>query len=205
VETTPLQTEGTGETVTAGDIFIKASYARKMTDKLSLGVSVKFIQEKLHKDSYKSASFDFSSLFYTGFGSTRLAMTLRNFGKDQEEIIPGALPEGSSVAQPLLYTIAVAMEPVGRLGDPYSLTVAGELMYHIDDRERFQLGAELWMQNTLALRAGYRWRYDLGEWTVGAGLHRDMGGGRKIGVDFAYMDMGEHFDAPLRVSLVGAF
>ena len=89
-----------------------------MTDKLSLGVSVKWIQETLDQDKINSASFDFSSIFYTGFGSSRLAMTLRNFGKDQELVIPGSLPQGTSIAQPLLYTIALAMEPMDARATP---------------------------------------------------------------------------------------
>ena len=105
----------------------------------------------------------------------------------------------------MIYTIAMAMEAYGRKGDPTYLTVASELTHHIDDRERFHLGAELRMVNTLALRAGYRGRYDLGDWSLGVGVHRDLGGGRKIGVDFAYVNFGDLFDSPIRVSVVGAF
>ena len=206
LETTPLDPKGEfGRTIEAGDIFIKADYAYKMTDKLSLGGSVKWIQETLDEVKINSPSFDFSTLFYTGFGSSRIAMTLRNYGKDQELVIPGSLPAGTRIAQPLIYTIAMAMEAYGRKGDPNYLTVATELTHHIDDRERFHAGGEFWIANTLALRAGYRWRYDLGDWSLGAGVHRDLGGGRKIGVDFAYVNFGDLFDAPLRVSVVGAF
>lgn len=205
-ETTPLDPKGEfGRTIKAGDIFVKADYAYKMTDKLSLGASVKWIQETLDLDKITSVSFDFSTLFYTGFGSSRIAMTLRNYGRDQELVVPGSLPNNTRIAQPLIYTIAMAMEAYGRKGDPTYLTVASELTHHIDDRERFHLGAELWMVNTLALRAGYRGRYDLGDWSLGAGVHRDLGGGRKIGVDFAYVNFGDLFDSPIRVSVVGAF
>ena len=206
LETTPLDPSGKfGRTLHAGDIFVKASYARKMTDKLAVGISVKWIQETIDDLKMNSASFDFSTIFYTGFGSSRIAMTLNNYGGDLTLETPGMMAEGATVAQPLVYTIAGAMELIGRLGDPASLTVAGEMSYHIDDRERFHLGAELWFQNTLALRAGYRGRYDLGDWSLGAGLKKDMGGGRRIGVDFAYVDPGNLFRAPLRVSLAGAF
>ena len=206
LETTPMDPSGKfGRDISGGDIYLKVDYARKMTDKLSLGLSVKWIQETLDQDKINSASFDFSSFFYTGFGSSRIAMTLRNFGKDQQLLIPGSLPQGTGVAQPLVYTIALAMEPVGRKGDPTSLTVAGEMTHHIDDRERFQAGAELWLANTFALRAGYRWQYDLGDWCLGAGVHRDLGGGRNIGVDMSYVNVGNLFDAPIRVSLTGAF
>ena len=206
VETTPMDTKGQfGRTIHAGDIFVRLAYARRMTDKLSLGVAAKFMQETLDQDKITSASFDFSSIFYTGFGSSRIAMTLRNYGKDQELIIPGSLPDDTRVAQPLMYTIALATEVMGRKGDPHWLTVAGELTHHIDDRERFHAGAELWLANTLALRAGYRWRYDLGDWSLGAGLHRDLGAGRKIGVDISYVNFGNVFDAPIRIALAGAF
>ena len=205
-ETTPMDPQGRfTRDISAGDIFINFGYAYKMTDKLSLGASIKWIQETLDQDKINSASFDFSSVFYTGFGSSRLAMTLRNFGKDQELVIPGSLPQGTSIAQPLIYTIALAMEPYGRKGDPTYLTVAAELVHHIDDRERWHVGGELWVANTLALRAGYRGRYDLGTWTLGGGVQKDLGVGRRIGVDFAYISFGQLFDPPLRVSITGSF
>lgn len=206
LETTPLDPTGEfGRTIKAGDIFVKVDYAYKMTDKLSLGASAKWIQETLDLDKINSVSFDFSTLFYTGFGSSRIAMTLRNYGRDQELVVPGSLPNNTRIAQPLIYTIAMAMEAYGRKGDQNYLTVAGELTHHIDDRERYHIGAELWMANMLALRAGYRGRYDLGDWSLGAGIHRDLGGGRRIGVDFAYVNFGALFDSPIRLSLVGAF
>ncbi len=204
LETTPTDPTGRlGTMVSSSDFFVNLAYARKVTDKLSVAVAGKWIYERLHKDVVQSASFDFSSLFYTGFKSVRIAMALRNFGKDQTVQIPGSIPSGNT-AQPMVYTVAGAMEVYGKKGQAVSLTASGELAYFIDDKERFHAGAELWLANTLALRAGYRWNYYLGDWTVGAGVKREFGQS-KIGVDFSFVHHNETMNSPVRVSLVGGF
>ena len=61
-------------------------------------------------------------------------------------------------------------------------------------------GAELWIMDMVALRAGYKFNYDEEGITAGAGLRFDMGGGRPIMINFAYVDYGV-FDPVTRFSL----
>ena len=141
-------------------------------------------------------------MFHTGFGSSRIAMSLRNFGKDQAPQDQGDR-DLFRTAQPLVYTMALAGELFGHIGDPASLTAAFDLAHFVDYEVRYHVGAELWVQNTFALRGGYRFNYDLGDWTLGAGIHRKFGQ-RRIGVDVSYQNFGSRMDSPIRVALTGA-
>lgn len=197
-ETTILQPLGTGEMVNAGDVAIGFLYAKKMTDRLSFGVHGRWIQETLHDKKISSYDVSLGTLFYTGFGSSRLAMTLQNFGKD-------VTPEAVTFAMPMVFNIAAAMEVYGTMEDPTYLTAAVDFSYATDFGERLHFGGELWVARVLALRAGYKTNYDIESYSLGAGVRVNYVGGRQVSVDFAYSAIEGGFDPPLRVSLSGSF
>ena len=196
-ETTILKPGGTGETVDAGDVAIGLLYAKKMTDKLSFGAHFRWIQETLHDQKIRSFDLSLGTYFYTGFRSTRLAMTLNNFGKD-------VTPVDLAFVMPMTFNIACAMEVYGQKGDPAYLTAATDFHYATDFGERVHMGGEFWLWNALALRAGYKFNYDTESYSLGSGIRWNYGEGRQVSIDFAYSDLGI-FDPPMRVSLSGSF
>ena len=197
METTTLQPDGTGRNVTVGDMALGATYAYQLTDKLSAGGTIRYIQSKLADVTLKAVSINVNSLMYTGFRSLRLGMNLKNLGGEQEIV-------SEKSEMPLTFHLGVAMELYGNLGDPSSLTVAFEGAYFTDRLQRWNLGGEFWLANIVALRAGYKFKYDNESWSVGAGLKGDFSG-RNIGLDVSYSDFGDLFDPPLRISLSGSF
>ena len=75
----------------------------------------------------------------------------------------------------------------------------------MDFEQRYHFGAELWFQNMIALRAGYKWNYDLENFAFGAGFKQTVGG-QTFSVDVSYsllksIDGVALFDSPLRVSI----
>ena len=49
------------------------------------------------------------------------------------------------------------------------------------------MGGEAWIQNTFALRAGYKTGHTNESWSVGAGLKHSMGG-QSINIDVSSLD-----------------
>jgi long-subunit fatty acid transport protein len=45
-----------------------------------------------------------------------------------------------------------------------------DALHPSDNTERLNVGTEYWIQNILALRAGYKFNYDEEGWTLGMGL-----------------------------------
>ncbi len=198
IETTIFQPQGTGQTVSSGDLAIGVVYALKMTDKFSFASRISWINQTLHTESVSSISLDIGTLFHTGFKSLRLAMALKNFGPDKKVT-------ETKFFMPIYYNVAMAAEFYGEKGDPTYLTVSAESAFAADYELRAHLGAEMWMQNVFALRGGYKVNYNTDTFSIGAGLKYEIAGDRSVTVDVSYSDMGELFIAPIRVTLGGTF
>ena len=197
-ETTIFQPQGTGQNVSAGDMAIGGVYAVKLTDKFSFATRVSWVNQKLHTKNLRTVSVDLGTMFYTGFKSLRLAMAMKNFGPDKRVT-------DTKFFMPLYYNVAAAAEFYGEKGGPAYLTVAGETAFAADYDLRAHAGAELWLKNVFALRAGYKFNYDTDSFSVGAGLKVEVAKERAVTVDISYSDMGKFFSAPLRLTIGGAF
>jgi hypothetical protein len=192
-ETTPFAPGGTGRILAAGDIAVGLGFAKRLTDRFSLGGHFQYVQEQLDNEVGSTLNFSLGTMFFTGFRSSRLAMTLRNFGKNEIIIRDKFL-------MPMLFSVTGAMEVYGEKQDPTRLTLAFENVFAIDYDNRAHVGAELWMQDILAIRAGYKFNYDTDGFSAGAGLKYPYLG-KTIKVDFAYSQMGDLLDPALRVSV----
>lgn len=196
-ETTTLQPQGTGNMLDTGDIALGLVISRQLTDKLSAGFQIRYIQSKLGPEEISTVSLDLGTLLNTGFRSLRLGMGLRNVSN--EKVLLAEISE-----MPVEFNIGASMEFLGNLGDPLSVTTSFESAYFTDRGQRWHAGAELWAMNIVAVRAGYKWNYDEETWSIGAGLKGGLGE-RDLRVDIAYTNFGDLLDSPLRVSFSGSF
>ncbi|MCZ6632489.1 MAG: PorV/PorQ family protein [bacterium] len=197
VETTTLQPDGTGQKVDSGDLAVGLVYAYQLTDKLSAAATLRFIQSTLGPETLSAISVNVSTLMNTGFRSLRIGMNMKNLGGEQEIV-------SEKSEMPLVFHTGVAMEVLGNLGEPVSLTGSFEGAFFTDREQRWNLGGELWLKNMVALRAGYKFKYDVEAWSIGGGLKGTFGG-RSVAIDVSYSDFGGLLDAPLRLSFSGAF
>ncbi len=196
-ETTILQPGGTGRNLSLGTSAFSLTYSRKFTDKLSFGVRFMLAREDLDLTDHTTFNVDFGTKFYTGLGSLRLSMALRNFGKDTEVL-------RRQFQQPLAFNLGTAAEVYGQQGDPFYITGAFEMNFLINWEERYHLGGEAWLSNILALRAGYMFRYDAFGLTAGAGVNLPVAG-KKITADVAWQQSAQGLNAPLRFGMGFAF
>lgn len=203
-ETTIFQPNGTGQFIDVNYMAVGVLYAIKFTDKFSFSAKANYVQEKLYTQTTNTFTVDLGSHFYTGFRSLCVAMSFKNFGPDQK-----SREEAFSYLMPLTYNMGLAAEVYGEKGDPTYLTMAVESVFPVDFEQRYHVGAELWYQNMIALRAGYKWNYDLENFAFGAGFKHTVGG-QTFSVDVSYsllksIDGVALFDSPLRVSIGGTF
>jgi len=195
-ETTTMEPDGTGAMVNSGDLALGLVYAYQLTDKLSAAASLRFVQSALGPETLSAVSVNVSTLMYTGFQSLRIGMNMKNLGGEQEIV-------SEKSEMPLVFHTGIAMELYGNLGDPVSLTGSFEGAFFTDREQRWNLGGELWIQNLIALRAGYKIKYDVETWSIGGGLKGKFGG-RHIALDVSYSNLGDLFDPPLRLNLSGS-
>ena len=189
--TTEYLPNGTGEYFNYGDMMFGFSYAMKMTDRFSFGITGKIVDEQLAELNMVDYLVDLGTYYYTGFQQLRFAVALVNFGlpaapKDSVEFMNanGDMEKQpyESFSPPTIFRLGIANE---WLNSPHAeLTTSIQLNHPVDNAENVSLGAELGLKHTLYLRSGYQLNMDVDTWSAGFGLR--IGG---FLLDYAYTDM----------------
>jgi len=192
-ETTELQPLGTGRYFTFGDIALGLSYARKMTDRFSFGGTIKYIEETMAELKMRAVLVDLGTFYWTGWGSSRFAVSVTNFGSQMAPSGAVVKPDGQVVTQfqlfspPTLFRIGFAAE-VWKAQRSF-LTTSIQLNHPNDNAENVSLGMEyVWMER-LALRGGYKINVDEESFTLGAGFYLPLSR-IKLRLDYAYTHFG---------------
>lgn len=162
--TTTSMPGGTGEFFGFRDLGIGLTYSRRMTNQFSFGITARYIREQLAELSMQNVVFDLGALYLTGFHTTRLAIVVSNFGS-------AVGPEGSvsvegvgivndfeEFSPPTQFKLAFAMEPI--LTESHRLTASVQLNHPNDNAENFGIGLEYGWNETVYLRAGYRFNVE---------------------------------------------
>jgi len=173
-ETTTYKPTGSGNYVRYGDIAVGLTYAKKMTDRFSLGFGLKYFDETLDTVHARNLFFDFGTFFKTGFGSSRFAVSVTNFGTNIKPSGSLRSSNGDKIddwqdfAPPTIFRFGFAGEFIDTRFQ--KLTASAQLNHPNDNAENFSLGLEYWWRNMLATRGGYQFNADEKSWSVGAGL-----------------------------------
>ncbi len=181
-----------GTMFTANDIAAGISYARKITDNLSVGGNIRWMQQQIAELSMRNWSLDFGTMYYTGFRSLRIAITARNFGPDSQfgGWSEQFQTESDNVRMPLDFRAGMAMDFFDEDGGPHLLTIVGEGDHPNDGREKFHIGASYAFDGAFFVRGGYKFNYDVQRFTFGAGINYPIG--ETIGsINYSYVDFSE--------------
>ena len=167
------QPEGTGEFFSAGDIAVGLSYARTLTDRFLIGLTVKYIEQSIWHMSASAFAFDVGSIFRTDlFGGMTIGAAISNFGtpmrlkgrdtryfirvdetkQGSNERIPANI-ELDSWDLPLYFQIGVSTYALKT--DNYRITVALDAIVPNNDYQSLNAGAEFSFLDFLFLRGGY--------------------------------------------------
>ncbi|UCF70064.1 MAG: PorV/PorQ family protein [candidate division WOR-3 bacterium] len=224
--TTVENPEGTGQRFSYIDGLLGFTVSAFLSDRLSVGVSCKYIQQKLHNESASTFAFDIGSILRTPFRGIRLGMCLANYGGrmqlDGNDLIVQADPwpeytgnpevearlSTGSFPLPLAFKLGIAIELLG-LGEAFfpseqhRVILAVDGIHPNDGEEKVQLGLEYGLYDMLFLRGGYKFNYDTQTYAAGAGMKFTIGQ-RTFSVDYAYIDM-DVLDGTHRISLTIGF
>ncbi len=192
-ETTEFQPLGTGNFVSFGDLAIGLTFARKMTDRFSIGLSLKYVDESIAELHARNLFIDFGTFFWTGLGSTRFAVSVINFGTNMEPSGSLTLRDGTEVSSfqdfspPTVFRIGFAGEVIDN--ESHKITTSVQLNHLNDNAENFNLGVEYWWKSIVALRSGYRANVDEESLTFGGGLALPLSV-VDLNLDISYSDFG---------------
>jgi hypothetical protein len=145
--------EKTGE-YSAHDMSATFSYARRFSDGLSTGLSLKLIQQKIEEESATGFALDLGLLYrFLSVPGMRLGLAVSNVGPAIKFI---------AEADPLPLKVSA--------GGTYvwgPLTLAMDISKPTEDDVRIGVGSEIRVRSVLALRTGYD---SASTYTAGAGL-----------------------------------
>ena len=156
--TTETQPFGTGRYFSFGDIALGLTYARKMTDQFSFGVTARYVEETLDILKMRGVLIDLGTYYWTGIGSSRFAVVVSNFGSDVAPSGNVTLYNGSTVSSfqsfspPTQFKLGFAFEPMQT--DEQRVTASIELNHPNDNAENIHLGMEMEWRKLFSLRVG---------------------------------------------------
>ena len=164
----------TGETFSNSEVAAGMTYSRNLTDRFSVGGTVKYIQQNLSGFVARSFAADFGTYFLAGFRDLRFGMTVRNFGPDMTF---GTIKEIGFDSQdyplPMDFRFGAAMT-LYEYNDS-NLMFSFELSQPNDNLRRENVGLEYTFMDMLFVRGGYKLEYDGEDYAVGTGLKVPVG------------------------------
>lgn len=196
-ETTVLQPDGTGRSFSTSDLALGVSYAKRLTDRFNVGVTVKYVSESLSRETAEAIAFDIGSVYTTSFlNNLRLGISLSNLGgsmkvdgpdlivsHDVAPDVPTNKTVDASLATqswdlPLTFRIGVGTYVFSN--DVASLSLEAAVNDTRDYQPRYNVGSELGIrvvgEQRVMIRAGYKGNYDEEGFTAGGGLLVNLAG-----------------------------
>jgi len=170
-ETTEENPQGTGRKFPAGNMQIGMAYARDISDRFSVGIHAKYIQETISFSKARAVAIDVGTRYITNFMGLKLGMAITNFGSEMTMEGTDLIFKGTDIFEDLgsnpdvnsnLETKAWPLPTAIRIGYSIkpvnsgfvSVTVNGDYFDPRDFKPYFNFGAEVTLYNTFYLRSG---------------------------------------------------
>lgn len=201
---TTTQPEGTGESWAASFVIVGASYARALTDRVSLGVNGSYLAETIFNESAQGVSFDFGFTYRPTWDGMTLGVVVKNYGPtmkfdgpDFEHPVGGdgagdrdGRTQSAEFELPSFIQFGFAWDALKRQNHYVRLT--GSFQSNNFTEDEYRVGSEWAVSNQLFLRGGYvassldQYMYGF---SAGAGLRLPIGE-REARIDYAWADAG---------------
>jgi hypothetical protein len=199
--TNELNPNGTGEFFDAQDMAIGLTYARNLTDRFAVGVTAKYIYQRIWNENASVVAFDIGTQYRLDFQNLTIAMSMTNFGPELQFDGPDLnVTYDKSAGVPLN-----RLTPARLVTDTYPLPLnfqvgigidiftsdfikargAIDAVHPNDNQERIHIGTELAFFDRIFIRGGYKYNYNDEDFTFGAGANLPFAG-TLISFDYAY-------------------
>lgn len=140
----------TSDTYDYMDMLAQVTYSTYVMNRLSLGVSAKFIHEKIDDQAATAIAFDMGSVYNIGLLDWNIGARVCNLGSDMKFYdYPSPIP--------LTFSMGTSMIPI-RIGSN-SVMVAVDLVKPQDGQQYYYSGLEYNYDNTVFLRGGWKFNY----------------------------------------------
>jgi len=207
--TTVDEPMGTGETYTAGSNAVGFTYARRLTDRFSIGTNLKFVQERIYHSTATGFACDIGTMFITPFRDVRLGVSISNVGTDLRmsgedlntyaDVAPAQDGNNDEIVSQLKtdsysmpVTLRIGLARDWQLSKSMQLTIACDGVNPSDNAHSLDVGFDLsLLRGLISLRGGYNELFlndsEKGL-TLGAGLAIPAIKGFSTGISYAFQE-----------------
>jgi hypothetical protein len=203
--TTLSDPEGTsGQTFSISNYAIGLSYARYMTERLTVGITAKIVSEDYFGYGYSTFAVDLGTMYETGFRGLKIGMSILHFGPEVQfdgNYIDYSDPKSVGVDKPKsfeTYSLPINFRfgiSIDILEDPDNHLIAAADMIHPNNNlEQYNTGFEYGFRQLFFLRGGYKINTDEAGLTLGLGVKYSFLDDYDMQLDYAYSDMGVLLD-----------
>ena len=192
------------------DMAFGISYAKRVSTQFSFGGQVRYLyenygsnitvntsgEESVTNNTMSAFCFDFGTLYYPGYKSLAFSMAIQNFSTDLRY-------QQESFSTPLTFKVGLSINMLDfwENKSQSSLLLAVDAIHPKDYTERVNIGVEYSYLGLFNIRGGYRMNYDIGEFTVGAGVKYSISNDLGMKLDVSYMiENSGRFTAPLQLT-----
>ncbi len=184
------------------DVSAQLTYAKSFTDKLALGLTVKYLNESISNTSASAFAVDFGSTYNLGWRNLTLGARVNNLGSDVKFF-------NQSTPLPLNFSFGISGEVMNK--ENHQVMFSFDATKPQDTEQLFFAGGEYTLNKMLSVRGGYKFLYSGNEdrlnlqttdegLTLGGGLNLPFSNYRAK-IDYAYTDFGSLFDTVHKVSV----
>ncbi len=192
----------TSATYNYNDTAINISWAYQFTDRLSMGVTGKYINQSIDGRSVNAMAIDVGAIYDIGYKGARIGARMNNLGGDLKYYDIGA-------PLPLVFSVGTSINLLDQEEQGMRLTAMLDATKPQDAEQLLFAAGEFQVMKYLMVRGGYKFNYsgitdkktdeitrqpinaDRTEegYTLGGGIDYPFGGYR-LGVDYAYTQFG---------------
>lgn len=169
--TTEEQPDGTGETTSPTMMVVGGTFARRISDRISMGMTVNLVYESMAKVSASGVAFS-GGVQYTGLGGIEgleFGVAFKNLGPamqyNGDGLLQNSVVVGSNLpASPLQVVAGTDDMPASidiglgytiRLSDDGTLLVSSSFLNNNYTEDEYKFGAQYAFEHRFFLRAGY--------------------------------------------------
>jgi len=207
IKTTVENPDGTGQTFTPQFFSLGVSYSKLLTDRVSVGLNINYISEKLDLVSASGIGFDFGVDYSSvaGIKGFDLAIIMKNIGPNMKYDGSGLWIRATADDQrrgkqfykistadfSLPTSLAIGLGYTLSFNDQNNLRLVGSFTnnnYYLDE---YKVGGEYSFNDMLFLRGGYTYTPNANSsdlvytYSLGFGLRYNVGGS-EVEFDYAY-------------------
>jgi len=194
--TTVQNPNGTGEMLQMSNYALGLTYGRYLTDRVSVGITAKLVNEKYGANGYRTAAFDVGIIYRAPFRNLKIGMSILNFSNKvrysgsyidysySNSYLTDTPVPFEDWSLPMTFRFGAVIDVYDQ--GPHKLIAALDMVHPNDNIEQYNIGAEYAYDARLFFRLGYQLTAYEGGFSTGIGMRWNL-----IELDYAITTLGE--------------